>query len=69
MKTETVVVTNMKCMGCVNSVKMGLTNLGGVTDIVVDLPSSTVTFTYDGSSEKRAEISSKLQILGYPEVK
>lgn len=65
MKTEKLIVSNMKCMGCVNAIKNGISTIQGVTGVEVDLPTSTVTVTYNDESVKNT-ILKKLEILGYP---
>lgn len=65
MKTEKLVVNNMKCMGCVNAIKTGLSSIEGVSNVEVDLPTATVTVTYGEDSVKNT-IVKKLEILGYP---
>ncbi|BDX39393.1 hypothetical protein CYCD_27480 [Tenuifilaceae bacterium CYCD] len=65
MKTEKLIVSNMKCMGCVNAVKTGLSSIQGVSNVEVDLATATVTATYDDDSVK-STIIKKLDILGYP---
>ncbi len=65
MKTEKLIVSNMKCMGCVNAVKNGLSSIQGVSSVEVDLPTSAVTVTYNDESVKNT-ILKKLEILGYP---
>ncbi|MGD9976673.1 MAG: heavy-metal-associated domain-containing protein [Bacteroidales bacterium] len=64
MKTETMIVNNMKCTGCVNTVKAGLSNIQGVDKVEADLPSSSVTVSYNDESV-RSTIIKKLEILGY----
>ena len=65
MKTEKIIVSNMRCMGCANAVKTGLSSIQGVTSVEVDLPTATVNVTYNDDSVK-STILKKLDILGYP---
>ncbi|MGE0078032.1 MAG: heavy-metal-associated domain-containing protein [Bacteroidales bacterium] len=65
MKTEKLIVNNMKCMGCVNAVKTGLSSIQGVSNVEVDLATATVNVTYEDDSVK-STILKKLDILGYP---
>lgn len=57
-------VENIKCGGCVNSIKTALLKLEGVETIVVDKDIDTIILT--GTIE-RALILKKLNDLGYPE--
>ena len=65
MKTEKLTVSNMKCMGCVNAVKTGLSSIQGVSKVEVELSTAIVTVTYNDDSVK-GTILKKLDILGYP---
>ena len=65
MKTEKLIVSNMKCMGCVNAVKTGLSSIQGVSNVEIDLATATVTVTY-GDDSVKSTILKKLDILGYP---
>lgn len=65
MKTEKLIISNMKCMGCANAIKTGLSSIQGVTSVEVDLPTATVIVSYNDDSVKSA-ILKKLDILGYP---
>ena len=47
MSTETYTVTGMTCGHCVSSVTEEVSELPGVTDVSVDLPSGRVTVTAD----------------------
>lgn len=66
MKTEKLIVTNMKCMGCANAVKNGVGAVNGVNEVYVDLMNSEVTVNYNGDDKVMHEIVRKLDILGYP---
>ena len=43
MSVQTYTVTGMTCEHCVRSVTEEISELGGVTDVVVDLPTGKVT--------------------------
>jgi len=66
MKTERFIVNNMKCMGCVNTVKTGLSQIEGVSEVYIDLSKSEVTVNYLSEKVKHDDIVKKLQTLGYP---
>jgi len=66
MKTERFIVNNMKCMGCVNVVKTGLSQIDGVSEVYIDLTKSEVTVNYTSDKVKHDDIVEKLATLGYP---
>lgn len=57
-------VENIKCGGCVNSIKTALLKLEGVDDVVVDKDIDTITLK---GTVVRDTILKKLNALGYPE--
>lgn len=64
MKT-TLIIQNLKCGGCANTVITRMSQLDNVDDIVVDNENDSVTFSYktDSDLEKAIHLLSK---LGYP---
>ena len=66
MRTEKLLVNNMKCMGCVNAVKTSVSNIHGVTGVYVDLSKNEVTVNFDDNESILQEIIKKLDIIGYP---
>ena len=66
MKTERFIVNNMKCMGCVNVVKTGLSQMDGVLEVYIDITKSEVTVNYTSDRVKQDDIIKKLATLGYP---
>ena len=66
MEVKEIKVSNLKCGGCVNSVKKGLSTIDGVDKIEVDLDTSTISV--DASDENVISlVKEKLSLLGYPE--
>jgi copper chaperone CopZ len=57
-------VENVKCGGCANTIQEGLSALQGIHEVTVDIESGTVTIHGEGYNDK--EIHSKLNDLGYP---
>ncbi|MBA4134684.1 MAG: heavy metal transporter [Flavobacterium sp.] len=57
-------VENIKCGGCMNSIKTALLKLDGVTDVSIDKEIDTVTVT---GTMIREDVINKLNDLGYPE--
>jgi len=66
MRTERLIVNNMKCMGCVNAVKTSVSTIHGVTGVYVDLSKNEVTVNFDDDDNILKEIIKKLDIVGYP---
>lgn len=57
-------VENIKCGGCMNSIKTALLKLDGVTEVSIDKEIDTVTVT---GTVNREDVVNKLNDLGYPE--
>ena len=55
---------NIKCMGCVNTIRTGLAELDGVDEVAVDLETAHVTVT--GHDLSMAVLADKMKALGYP---
>lgn len=66
MKTERFIVFNMKCQGCVNMIKTGLSQMDGVSEIYIDLTKSEVTVNYLSEKVSSKDIEKQLGLLGYP---
>ena len=67
MKTTTIEIVNLKCNGCVNTVKKGILGIEGIDYVDVDLDNSKVTIpTVDQNLIDEAK--AKLSKMGYPEV-
>jgi copper chaperone CopZ len=58
-------VENLKCGGCVSSVKKALATVEGVDEVSVDLESGMIEV---GGHVDRSQLVEKLAGLGYPEV-
>lgn len=58
-------IENLKCAGCARSILIGLANLQGVTDVVVDQENKRVKFS--GEEASRSQVAEKLRSMGYPE--
>jgi len=65
MSQEIFTVTNVKCGGCSSAIESGIGEMAGINNVAVEIDSGKVTV--DGDSLNRAELSSKLTELGYPE--
>jgi len=65
MQVERFAVKNVKCGGCVGSIRDGLSSLAGVKDVTVVIQGGEVTVSGEGL--ERAALADKLRQLGYPE--
>ncbi len=65
MVAETIFVENIKCGGCMNSIKDAIKKLEGVIDVEISKEDDKVTV--NGTAIDRETIVTKLAKLGYPE--
>lgn len=63
---ENILVANLKCSGCANTIKRNISEMPGVQTVEVDADTDTVTVAYEDSLQ-RDSITKKLSSLGYPE--
>lgn len=66
MKT-TIIVQNLKCGGCAKTITSKLAGMEYVSDVRVDVESSTVSFVHD-NSQVALLVKDKLKALGYPSI-
>jgi len=66
MKTEKIIIANLKCAGCETTIKNKLSEVEGVESVTVNHDEDSVTINYNGDIE-RAVFTKKLHALGYPE--
>jgi copper chaperone CopZ len=66
MRTS-IVVQNLKCGGCANTITTKLSQLENVLDIIVNTETSSVSFV-TGSTEDAIMVKEKLKALGYPSI-
>jgi copper chaperone CopZ len=57
-------VENIKCGGCMNSIKTALLKIENVVDVAIDKEAATITIN---SNTDRAVFVKTLSSLGYPE--
>ncbi len=67
MKIEKIIIQNLKCGGCANTVVNSLKEQAGVQNVDVDVETSTVSIDYQGEIE-RSIFTDILTAKGYPEV-
>lgn len=66
MKTEQILISNLKCGGCANTVRKSLSKIEGVARVEVDVEQSLVTVNAEETTE-RSVLVEKLRENGYPE--
>ncbi|UAB74900.1 heavy-metal-associated domain-containing protein [Mesoflavibacter sp. SCSIO 43206] len=66
MKTS-IIVQNLKCGGCANTISTKLSEIETISNILVDVEESKVTFNVS-HSEDAIEVKQKLKSLGYPSI-
>lgn len=66
MKTERIVIANLKCSGCENTIKTKLSEIKGVESVAVNQEEDAVTIHFNGAATKE-DFTKKLHSLGYPE--
>ncbi|WP_370225577.1 heavy-metal-associated domain-containing protein [Mesoflavibacter sp.] len=66
MKTS-IIVQNLKCGGCANTISTKLSEIETISNIQVDVEESKVTFNVS-NSEDAIEVKQKLKSLGYPSI-
>lgn len=64
MKT-TLVIQNLKCGGCANTIKNKLSELNQISEIDVDNENDSVSFTHASENDLN-EVKALLAKLGYP---
>jgi len=65
--STTIEIVNLKCGGCVNTVKKGVLSIEGINEVEVDLEASKVIIPT--SDEKLiTEAKTNLSKMGYPEI-
>ena len=67
MNIESIIIDNLKCGGCANTITRQLSAMEGVKRVTVDLATSTILVEKD-ESVARTELLKKLTQSGYPEV-
>ncbi len=66
MKTA-ITIQNLKCGGCAKTITSKLTELEHITDLTVDMDSSTVAFEHTNTDDALA-VKKRLKSLGYPSI-
>ena len=58
-------VENIKCGGCENTIRKGLSTIPGVSEVQIDRDQQRITLNADEAD--RPTIAEKLRSMGYPE--
>lgn len=66
MKT-TIIVQNLRCGGCANTITSKLSTIENISDIQVDIENSAISFSAT-NTESALEVKQKLKALGYPSI-
>jgi copper chaperone len=66
MKTEKIIIANLKCGGCENTIKTNLFKIEGVQEVTINQDEDSVTINHNGIA-KREDFTKMLHSLGYPE--
>ena len=66
MKTEQIVIANLSCDGCVNTITKKLKAISGVETVEVDLNTNQVNIQHL-KSVNRLQLTETLTSIGYPE--
>jgi len=66
MKTDKIIIANLKCSGCENTIKTKLAELAGVENVTVNHEDDSVTIVHNEENNRDA-FTKKLHDLGYPE--
>ena len=66
MKTS-IIVQNLKCGGCANTITTKLSEIDNIDNIIVDIVESKVSFNYNNDEDAFA-VKDKLKALGYPSI-
>ncbi len=66
MTTEHIVIANLSCGGCINTITKKLSAMPGVEKVHVDLETNSVSVLHN-ETENREALTKMLFSLGYPE--
>lgn len=63
----TIHIQNLKCGGCAKTITSKVSTLPNITNVTIDLESSTVSFNYSDFNDA-VLVKEKLKSLGYPSI-
>ena len=65
MKTAKIRVQNIKCEGCVDTIRKSLSGISAISDLLIDKNTQLLQFSYD-TDLNLENVTTKLNQLGYP---
>jgi copper chaperone CopZ len=65
MKTQEIFVENIKCGGCMTSIKQALEKIKGISKVEIDKEEEKISLT--GDHYKLSEVIDSLNFMGYPQ--
>lgn len=65
MKTQEIFVENMKCGGCMTSIKNALEKIKGIVKVEINLDEEKISLT--GDQYQLSEVIDSLTSMGYPQ--
>ena len=66
MTTDHIIIANLSCNGCVNTITKKLSILDGVNSVTVNLESNMVSVTHNDETSFE-QLTKTLASIGYPE--
>ncbi|WP_442266505.1 heavy-metal-associated domain-containing protein [Tenacibaculum sp. ZS6-P6] len=66
MKKYTIVIQNLKCSGCSNTIKNKLNKVHNISEVSIDIENSIVSFRYKNDNDI-ISVKKILSNLGYPD--
>ena len=67
VKHSILTISNLKCLGCVNSILSRVQKINGVHSVSIDLEKKEIDLTYD-DSDILDTVRSELNSMGYPDM-
>ncbi len=67
MKTENIIVANLKCEGCAETIKNKISEMADIEFVEVDFDKNMVSITHQGTTS-RGSFTDMLNSIGYPEI-
>lgn len=65
MKTQEIFVENIKCSGCMTSIKNALEKIKGIESVEINLDEEKISLT--GDQYQLSEVINSLNSMGYPQ--
>ena len=62
-----IVVQNLKCGGCANTITTKLAEIDNISEITIDVDNSVVAFNHNNQAEALV-VKERLKALGYPSI-